>query len=61
MDSIKQQQPEQNRFDLRGAKAVAKMKQLVDKAKTLLLLHWRNIEQLNGYASNECTGSGRAR
>ena len=41
MNSIKQQQPEQNRFDLRGAKAVEKMKQLVDKAKTLLLLHWR--------------------
>jgi hypothetical protein len=48
MNSIKQQQPE-------------KMKQLVDKAKTLLLLHWRNIEQLNGYGSNECSGSGRAR
>jgi general stress protein 26 len=34
MDSINQQQPEQNRADLRGPKAVEKMKQLVDKAET---------------------------
>jgi general stress protein 26 len=34
MDSINQQQPEQNRADLRGAKAVEKLKQLVDKAET---------------------------
>jgi general stress protein 26 len=34
MDSINQQQPEQTRLDLSGAKAVEKMKQLVDKAET---------------------------
>jgi len=34
MDSINQQQPEQNRVDLSGAKAVEKMKQLVEKAET---------------------------
>jgi len=34
MDSINQQQPEQNRADLSGAKAIEKMKQLVDKAET---------------------------
>jgi len=34
MDSINQQQPEQNRADLTGAKAVEKLKQLVDKAET---------------------------
>jgi len=34
MDSINQQQPEQNRVDLSGAKAIEKMKQLVDKAET---------------------------
>src|SRR5215217_7877205 len=32
MDSINQQQPEQNHVDLTGAKAIEKMKQLVDKA-----------------------------
>jgi len=34
MDSINQQQPEQNRADLTGAKAIEKMKELVDKAET---------------------------
>jgi hypothetical protein len=34
MDSINQQQPEQNRVDLSGAKAIQKMKQLVDEAET---------------------------
>lgn len=34
MNSINQQQPEDNHQDLAGAKAVAKMKQLVDKAET---------------------------
>jgi hypothetical protein len=34
MDSINQQQSEQNRVDLSGAKAIEKMKQLVDKAET---------------------------
>ena len=34
MDSINQQQPEQNRVDLSGVKAVEKMKQLVEKAGT---------------------------
>jgi general stress protein 26 len=34
MDSINQQQPEHNRADLSGAKAVEKMKELVDKAET---------------------------
>src|SRR6478752_10409111 len=34
MDSINQQQPEQNRENLSGAKAIEKMKELVDKAET---------------------------
>ncbi len=34
MDSINQNQPEENREDLRGAKAIAKIKELVDKAQT---------------------------
>jgi general stress protein 26 len=34
MDSINQQQPEENREDLTGAKAIGKMKELVDKAQT---------------------------
>ena len=34
MDSINQQQLEQNRVDLTGAEAIKKMKQLVDKAET---------------------------
>ena len=34
MDSINQNQPEENRKDLRGAEAVAKLKELVDKAET---------------------------
>ncbi len=34
MDSINQNQPEENRRDLRGAEAAAKVKQLVEKAET---------------------------
>lgn len=34
MDSINQNQPEQNRADLRGAEAIARTKELVEKAKT---------------------------
>src|SRR4051794_22321928 len=34
MDSINQQQAEQNRENLGGAKAIEKMKQLVEKAET---------------------------
>lgn len=34
MDSINQNQPEQNRSDLNGAKAIEKMKELVKKAET---------------------------
>ena len=34
MDSINQNQPEENRRDLRGAEAVAKLKELVEKAET---------------------------
>ena len=34
MDSINQEQPEENREDLRGAKAIEKMKEMVDKAQT---------------------------
>jgi general stress protein 26 len=34
MDSINQQQPEQNRKDLDGADAVAKVKELIEKTKT---------------------------
>ncbi len=34
MDSINQNQPEQNRADLRGQEAIAKIKELVDKAQT---------------------------
>ena len=34
MDSINQNQPEENREDLRGSQAVAKIKKLVEKAET---------------------------
>jgi general stress protein 26 len=34
MDSINQQQPEENRKDLQGGAAIKKMKELTDKAKT---------------------------
>ncbi len=34
MNSINQNQPEENRADLRGADAIAKIKELVDKAQT---------------------------
>lgn len=34
MDSINKNQPEENREDLRGKKAVAKIKSLVEKAQT---------------------------
>ena len=34
MDSINQNQPEQNRADLRGQEAIAKIKELVDKTQT---------------------------
>jgi general stress protein 26 len=34
MDSINQEQPEENREDLTGANAIGKMKELVDKAQT---------------------------
>lgn len=34
MDSINQQQPEQNRADLTGTKAIEKLKELVEKAET---------------------------
>ena len=49
MDSINQQQPEQNRADLSGAKAVEKMKQLVDKAETCFFC--------TGAISNGSTGT----
>jgi general stress protein 26 len=49
MDSINQQQPEQNRIDLSGAKAVEKMKQLVDKAETCFFC--------TGVISNTSTGT----
>lgn len=34
MDSINQNQPEEHRADLRGAEAIAKIRELVDKAQT---------------------------
>jgi hypothetical protein len=49
MDSINQRQPEQNRVDLNGLKAVKKMKQLVDKAETCFFC--------TGMTSNGSTGT----
>ena len=60
MDSINQQQPEQNRADLSGAKAIEKMKQLVDKAETSSFAP-TYINRVDRNPSYECAGSGRAR
>jgi len=49
MGSINQQQPEQNHVDLTGAKAIEKMKQLVDKAETCFFC--------TGVISNGSTGT----
>lgn len=58
MNSINQNQPEENRADLNGAEAIAKIKELVEKAETCFFLHRSHHPRIDRRAADERAAGG---